>query len=131
MAKKQDLIEGPQRAFETRLSRYLAPRRRRELTSQLVEGLAERGIPARAELEKSDLPGRYRLIVSSNAFERLLESERQELVWRVIQQRWPRDDQFRLTLTLTLSGKEAAGEWWYGSAGCEQVLDSIRAGRAY
>ncbi len=77
----------------------------------LVDGLKQRGRHASVELEKSGLPGKYRLFVISKHFEKLVEAERQDLVWQVLKEKWPRKDQLRLTLTLTLTKNEAEGSW--------------------
>jgi hypothetical protein len=74
-----------------------------------VEGFKELRLRTKVELERSELPGRFRLIVTSPDFDKLLESERQDLIWRVLRERWSRDDQLRLTLTFGLSEKEAQG----------------------
>jgi stress-induced morphogen len=81
------------------------------LTKQVVEGFAEQKIKATADLEPSELPGRYRLYVVSNAFEKLSEAERQDILWRILKDRWTRTDQLRITLSLALSEKEAQGVW--------------------
>jgi len=89
----------------------LTSKRRLKRERDVVDGLEERGIDANVELEKSGLRGKYRLYVISDDFEKLIEAERQELVWQVLKEKWPREDQLRLTLTLTLTQAEAEGSW--------------------
>jgi len=75
----------------------------------LLDGLDEHDLSATVELEASGLPGRYRLYVVSDDFTNLLESERQDIVWRVLKERWSREDQVRITLSLMLTEREAHG----------------------
>lgn len=89
----------------------LAKKQIQERERNIVDGLKERGIRAEVELEKSGLPGKYRLYVISDDFEGLLEAERQSVIWKVLEETWPRADQLRLTLTLALTKAEAAGSW--------------------
>ncbi|HOW18228.1 MAG TPA: hypothetical protein PLC79_04250 [Phycisphaerae bacterium] len=89
----------------------LTPEQIADLTGRLTKGLEEWGYTATAELEPSGAPGRYRLYVVSKDFEPLLESERQSVLWRVLKEKWDRDDQLRITLSLALSEKEAQGIW--------------------
>jgi hypothetical protein len=72
-----------------------------------VAGFAEHKLKAKVELADSGLPGRYRLFVISADFRRLTEAERQDMIWRILKDRWARDDQLRLTLTLALTPDEA------------------------
>lgn len=79
------------------------------LTAAVLDGLREREIDGTVELEESGLPGRYRLFVVSPDFDGLLEAERQEIIWRVLKERWPREHQLRITLSVGLSPAEAEG----------------------
>lgn len=92
-------------------ARNLTPKKKQLLETSVVDGLQERSIKARAELQASELKGRYQLFVVAPAFGRLSEAERQDVIWRVLQERWAREDQLRLTLVLGLSDREAAGAW--------------------
>jgi hypothetical protein len=83
----------------------------RQLAQAVRGGLAERGLTAKVELERSGLRGYFRLLVTSPQFADLLEAERQEMLWSVLKERWHRKDQLRLTMTLCLSDAEARGEW--------------------
>ena len=82
------------------LSKDLTPAERRKLIELLKAGLAEHEINATVELERSGLRGRYRLFVTSPDFKKLAESERQDILWRVLRERWTREDQLRITLAL-------------------------------
>jgi hypothetical protein len=79
----------------------------KRLKASVVAGLRDYGIKAEADLEPSGLPGRYRLYVVSKDFAKLREAERQDVLWRVIKDRWTREDQLRITLSLALTEKEA------------------------
>jgi len=81
------------------------------LTNLLVDGLKEHRIIATVELEPSGAPGRYRLYVISQDFEPMAEAERQDIVWRVLKEKWTRENQLRITLSLALTKKEAQGTW--------------------
>src|SRR5436189_195602 len=87
--------------------RRLSVSRKRSLQDALAERLSECGIDASVELETSGLAGHYKLYVISDAFDRLLEAEIQDVIWRALKEVWPRDDQLRLTLTLGLTREEA------------------------
>ncbi len=79
----------------------------KKLKASVVDGLDEYGIKAEVDLEPSGLPGRYRLYVVSKDFAKLQEAERQDVLWRVIKDRWTREDQLRITLSLALTEEEA------------------------
>jgi hypothetical protein len=79
----------------------------KKLKASLVSGLRDYGIRAEVDFEPSGLTGRYRLYVVSKDFDKLQEAERQDMLWRVIKDRWTRQDQLRITLSLALTEKEA------------------------
>ena len=78
-----------------------------QLRSAVVEGLAERDIDADVRFERSAMPGRYRMIVTAPEFRRLTFGERQETIWIVLHERWPREEQLRLTTVYGFSDREA------------------------
>ena len=89
----------------------LTPTRLKRLETAVVDGLKERKYrAATVQLTKSGLPGRLRLLVVSPDFAPLSEAERQGVIWRVLEERWNRADQLRLTLCLGLTPQEAKGE---------------------
>ena len=83
------------------LTKNLTVAERRKLILAVKAGLAEQRIDAQVDLEKSGLPGRYRLFVVSSDFRKLAEAERQDILWRVLREKWTREDQLRITLALT------------------------------
>lgn len=87
--------------------RGLSAKRQRALKDMVSAGLLERSIHGRVDLQPSGLPGRYRLFVVAPEFAGLAEAERQDTIWMVLKECWPREDQLRLTLTLCLSENEA------------------------
>lgn len=89
----------------------LTPDEIQKLQDSITEGLDEAGYQATVELEPSQARGRYRLCVVSRDFENLSEGERQDVLWRIIKERWTRQDQLRITLSLALTEAEAQGTW--------------------
>jgi hypothetical protein len=87
----------------------LTSSRMHRLREALRKGLHELGFDAEVEFERSDAPGWFRIYVFSNHFERFLESERQDILWRVIKERWDREDQLRVSLTLVFTKREWRG----------------------
>src|SRR5438477_37699 len=83
-----------------------SPRKKR-LLSAVKAGMEELGFSVMARFDPSALRGRYRLVIVSDDFKRLADAERQDLLWRVLKERWQRADQLRLTLTLALTRDEA------------------------
>jgi hypothetical protein len=89
----------------------LSPDEIQTLQDSLKDGLAEAGYQATIELEPSEAQGRYRLCVVSRDFEKLSDGERQDVLWRTLRERWTRQDQLRITLSLALTEAEAQGTW--------------------
>ncbi len=89
-------------------ARGLSIKRQRELKALLTAGLLERSIHGQVNLQPAGPPDRYRLVVVAPEFAGLAEAERQDLIWLVLEERWPREDRFRLTMTLCLSHDEPA-----------------------
>lgn len=85
----------------------LTPARVAQVRRAVVDGLAERDIDATVRLERSAMPGLYRMVVTSPDFRRLSVGERQDIVWTVLHERWPRADQLRLSMVLAFSDREA------------------------
>lgn len=89
----------------------LTSNQKKKLQEALRDGLDEYGIKAEIDLEASAAAGRYRLFVISEDFAQFNEAERQDVLWRVIKERWARQDQLRITLSLALTEAEAQGTW--------------------
>ena len=89
----------------------LSTKEKKKLEKLVVDGLKECGIKAKVEIEASGFAGHYRLFAVSPDFETLSEAERQDILWRVLKDKWKRKDQLRITLSLALSDKEAQGTW--------------------
>ena len=73
------------------------------------EGLAPAGIKAITLSEKVPGTKLVRLIVVASAFEQLSPSERQNLVWRIIEKKFSSDEQFRVSVVVALSKKDVGG----------------------
>jgi hypothetical protein len=87
----------------------LSPAQVAKLRRALVAGLAERHIDAAANFERSAFPGGFRVIVTSRDFRRLSFGERLDIIWFVLNERWPREDLLRVTMVLGLSDLEVRG----------------------
>ena len=77
----------------------------------MADSLRDQGYEATVTLDPSGYPEKYRLFIVSKDFEQVAEAERQDVIWRILKDRWPRLDQLRLTLTLALTPKEKSGSW--------------------
>jgi hypothetical protein len=85
----------------------LTPTQLVRLRKRLADALAERGVePLDILLERSGLPGHYRLFVTAAGFSRLDYSERLTVLERALKEAWPREDQLRLTLQVAQSPDE-------------------------
>jgi len=81
----------------------------RRIREALRAGLAEGGIEARVETQKVRTTRLHRVIVSAPQFEQLRPSERQDLAWRIIDQRFSPDEQLLISMILTLTPDELEG----------------------
>ena len=95
-------------ATKTRVRQNKIPHK---IMNAIVEGLEERKIPVKVEYEKSALRGLYRFYVVSDKFDRLSNAERQDIVWRIIKNNLEPADTLRITMVMTLTEKEARGDF--------------------
>ena len=81
---------------------------RQKLKSVLLSGLAAGGI--KAEVEMESIPGTKltRVLVTARKFKNLRPSERQDLVWRIVEQHFTPDDQLLISMIMTLATNEYA-----------------------
>ena len=83
----------------------------KELENKISAALDEYGYKAIVKLIPSKLSGRYKLNVISQDFEKICDGERKDIVWRIIEKRWDREYQLRITLLSVLTEKESCGEF--------------------
>lgn len=89
-----DKVNASQAGFSSRLERVVK------------EGLSTAGIKAVTMTERVPGTKLIRLIVMAAAFEQLGPTERQNLVWRIIDSKFSSDEQMRISLVVALSKKE-------------------------
>ena len=77
-----------------------------KLKQAIREGLARGGIEADISLER--IPGTKlrRVLVVSKQFDKMRPSERQDLVWRIVGQRFSQEDQLLISMIVTLAPSE-------------------------
>ena len=85
----------------------LSPNR---LRRTLREGLAVSGIRATAKIEHVRGLNLYRVLVTAKGFDQLQPSERQDLVWRMIAQKFSDEEQLQISIVLTLTPDELSGK---------------------
>ena len=77
----------------------------------LRKGLRIAGIqPARISVGPIQGTKLHRVIVEAPAFKKLRPTERQDLVWRIIGQKFPPDDHLRISMILTVTPAEFRGQ---------------------
>ncbi|HEY8668913.1 MAG TPA: hypothetical protein VIL86_19855 [Tepidisphaeraceae bacterium] len=77
------------------------------MKSALVEALKANGIPAEVRTEAVPTTRLYRVAVFARKFKALKHSERQSLVWRIVESALSPDEQLRISMILTLTPEEA------------------------
>ncbi len=77
-----------------------------KLTAALRDRLEHAGIKAEIKSEPVETTNLYRFFVLASAFEKMKPSERQSIVWRVAEENLSKDEQFLISMILTLSPKE-------------------------
>ncbi len=77
------------------------------LKNALISGLRAAGIPASVAHERVPTTRLYRFAVLADRFEPLPHSERQGLVWRIVEKTLPPDEQLLVSGILTLTPEEA------------------------
>lgn len=81
-----------------------------QLKKALVDALKANGIQAVIQTEPVPTTLLHRVTVVAPQFKAMKHSERQSLVWRIAEQALSPDDQLRVSMILTLTREEAAGE---------------------
>ena len=85
----------------------LSPHR---LRRALTQGLAVGGIQATARIEHIQGLKLHRVLVTAKEFDKLEPSERQNLVWRIIDKEFSAEEQLQITMVLTLTPDELNGK---------------------
>ena len=83
----------------------------RKLTNALAAGLKSAGIQADIDTEPVRLTHLLRVYVVAKNFQEMRPSERQDLVWRIVDQALTPEEQLRISMILTLTPNELKGNW--------------------
>ncbi len=84
----------------------------RKVKRILRKGLRERGIEHVRIASEPSFGGKMRrFCIVAQDFELLLFSEQQEIVWRILSEALPREELVQITTVLTLTPKEAKGDF--------------------
>ena len=75
----------------------------------LKEGLGEAGIRCRVQTERVPTTKLHRVLIMSDQFEKLRPSERQDLVWRIVDGAFGKEEQLHISMILTVTHDELAG----------------------
>jgi hypothetical protein len=81
-----------------------------QLKSTLVKSLKDAGIHATVRSEPVPHTRLVRLAIYAPQFKAMKHSERQDFVWRIVEQALPPEDQMRISMILTLTTDEATGK---------------------
>lgn len=81
------------------------------LQTEIVAGLAERGIDAEVSIQPVPDVNMYRVFASSPRFRNLWASERQDMIWKVLEERFNRSDVLRISAVVPLTPDEIEGVW--------------------
>ena len=79
------------------------------LRNELSKGLKIAGIHPTIETQPIRRTNLHRITVLAKEFEKMRPSERQDLVWRIIGQRFSPDEQLQISMILTLAPTELEG----------------------
>jgi hypothetical protein len=80
------------------------------LQSVIENGLRSRNIDATVEIEHVPDVDMFRVLVTTPKFRNLWGSERQGLIWRIIEDAFSREEQYRISGVFALTPKEMEGE---------------------
>lgn len=80
------------------------------LIEALSANLNEAGLDSEIQVESVEGTRMYRFFVISDQFGKLNYSERQNLVWRIVDKALPQSDAIKISMIMTLTGEEASGE---------------------
>ena len=92
---------------KVKTTKTLSPDR---LRRALKQGLAVGGIRATARIEHVQGLRLHRVLVTAKEFDKLDPSERQNLVWRIIDQQFSQEEQLQIAMVLTLTPDELNGK---------------------
>ncbi len=92
------------------MPRMKTPQMVLRLSDALRENLQKIGLPAKVAY--GAIPGTrlHRFVVVCPSFKKLAHSERQDIVWRIAQQTLSREEQFFISMILTVTPEEAGEE---------------------
>jgi hypothetical protein len=76
------------------------------LKKALIDTLHDTGIDATVDMEPVPTTKLYRVAVLAPQFKKLKHSERQSLVWRILEKAISPDQQMRISMVLTLAPDE-------------------------
>jgi hypothetical protein len=79
------------------------------LRNDLVQGLDKAGIKARVDTEPVKGTKLHRVFVIANAFAHLRPAERQDLVWRIVDQSLMPDERLQISMIYTVTESELPG----------------------
>ena len=82
----------------------------KRLKETLLEGLKRQGVTARVETETVPTTRYVRALVTAKQFENMYSSERQEVVWNLVNRAFTRDEQLRISIILTSTPEELGEE---------------------
>jgi hypothetical protein len=80
------------------------------LVETIRDGLAGVGIAAQVRTEPIRGTKLHRVYATSPGFKKLQHSERQGLVWRIVDASFPSDERFRISMIRTLTPEELSGK---------------------
>ena len=79
---------------------------KKRLKDILVSSLKEGGIDAAVKIEPVLLTKLHRVLVTARNFKDMSSSERQNLVWRILDGEFSPEEQLRISMILTLTPEE-------------------------
>lgn len=86
----------------------MTPEWLRRLESELPEQLSKRGVSATVESEGVPQTKLFRIYVTSPEFVEMSHMERQDLVWRIIDDILSDDEQLNISMVLTIAKEDVA-----------------------
>jgi len=75
----------------------------------LLDGLKAQAIDAKVEFEPIRTTRLHRFMVTAPKFKKLRPRERQELVWHIVSNKLPDDEQLCISMIMTLTPDELGG----------------------
>ena len=79
---------------------------KRRLHDDLIQGLQTAGIAAKVDIERVQGTKLHRVFVVADAFAKLRPAERQDLVWRIVDQSLTADERLRISMIFTVTKSE-------------------------